>query len=787
MNFLKFTISILLLSVNMVGQSSSGIIATSRATDWTKAGVQGGIPSASWTQFGSTIAAYSGNANTINTALTNCGAAATPAAPRFILLGNGTFNISTQLVFIVDNCVLRGGGADLTKIVAGIGSDGGGCSFFFGYFFRMCKGSANQGTTVGGGSGPQNTAGWTGTVEGGVGVYPQGARRLNLANVTNLFVGAVIMIDQIDDPSDGWPSAGFIWECSNAPACSSEGGNSWARVNRVHVEYHAVTQFNEGGCGATCVSIDPPIINPDYRASQTPQAWWGSSTTLLSNFGLEDMSIDFSADNQIGLLMENVGNFWMKGVRIIHTGGAGSFLNHLTIIHGFRGTIKDNYFYGPAVQGNTQYAYTVQPGGSMLFENNIMHHNVTPMAANDPESGSVYSYNYCDDPFYSSGPQPHNAADSYILWEGNDCGTIAPDDIHGPHFFLTFYRNAFNGKQHSQGGVAYAGGLVLLARNRMHNMLANVFGSQLFTRYEADQIFQTDGSCTNCGTNNEATVYSFGWKESSTANDPNVKSTSMRYCNWDSVTSSNKNASNDQTGTRAVSGEVPTGIANFPNTVPGVSCTSGLVASYYLNSKPSWFPSSVPWPPIGPDVASGNSPNTVAYPTGGHANLIPARVCFAGLANDPGYPSSNPRIKIFNAATCYAAAGGSPTASFDNLSLTFPSQNLNTTSTGQTITLTNTGTAVLSITSIGLSGTNPGDYFQSNNCPIGGNLGISSSCVVTVTFTPLATGARTATVIFTDSAVDSPQTVTLSGTGISQGFALQLNGGVKLNGQTAAH
>jgi hypothetical protein len=40
-----------------------------------------------------------------------------------------------------------------------------------------------------------------------------------------------------------------------------------------------------------------------------------------------------------------------------------------------------------------------------------------------------------------------------------------------------------------------------------------------------------------------------------------------------------------------------------------------------------------------------------------------------------------------------------------------------------------------------------------------------ASCVIKVTFTPTQVGVRTGTLTVTDDAVDSPQTVGLSGTG----------------------
>jgi len=78
-------------------------------------------------------------------------------------------------------------------------------------------------------------------------------------------------------------------------------------------------------------------------------------------------------------------------------------------------------------------------------------------------------------------------------------------------------------------------------------------------------------------------------------------------------------------------------------------------------------------------------------------------------------------------------------------------------------TLTNQGTETLNITSINVTGTNAADFPKTTTC--GSTLAPAASCTVSVSFTPSATGARTANLVFTDDAADSPQTVLLSGTG----------------------
>jgi hypothetical protein len=98
-------------------------------------------------------------------------------------------------------------------------------------------------------------------------------------------------------------------------------------------------------------------------------------------------------------------------------------------------------------------------------------------------------------------------------------------------------------------------------------------------------------------------------------------------------------------------------------------------------------------------------------------------------------------------------------ASFSPTTLTFATQKQGTTSKAQSSTLSNSGTAPLAIASIGVSG----DYSQTNNCPA--SLGVGSSCIVNVTFTPSYSSTRPGwvTINLTDPA--SLVTLTLVGTG----------------------
>ncbi len=111
-----------------------------------------------------------------------------------------------------------------------------------------------------------------------------------------------------------------------------------------------------------------------------------------------------------------------------------------------------------------------------------------------------------------------------------------------------------------------------------------------------------------------------------------------------------------------------------------------------------------------------------------------------------------------------ATSAGGPVVSLSTSSLSFGSQPLGATSAPQNFTLTNTGSSPLSITGIGTTGSNPGDFVQTNDC--GTSVAAGASCTFTVTFTPTASGNRSATLNIFDNAGGSPQHVSLAGTGI---------------------
>jgi hypothetical protein len=82
----------------------------------------------------------------------------------------------------------------------------------------------------------------------------------------------------------------------------------------------------------------------------------------------------------------------------------------------------------------------------------------------------------------------------------------------------------------------------------------------------------------------------------------------------------------------------------------------------------------------------------------------------------------------------------------------------------KSVKLTNTGTATLDISGIEISG----DFalVQTEKDPCGITVAAGATCLIAATFDPTQTGQLTGAITITDNAKNSPQTVSLSGTGI---------------------
>ncbi len=170
------------------------------------------------------------------------------------------------------------------------------------------------------------------------------------------------------------------------------------------------------------------------------------------------------------------------------------------------------------------------------------------------------------------------------------------------------------------------------------------------------------------------------------------------------------------------------------------------------------------------------------------ASLAAAGTCTINVTFTPTLPGTRTGfISVADNATgtphkvALSGTGIQPTADLSAPTLAFTPQIVGTTSAAQTVTVTNNGNTALKFAAsnaITLAGTNPGDFAfapaAANTC--GGSLTMGASCTISVTFTPTAATARSAKIMIADNAGNTPQTVTLSGTGLPTPSTATLSG-----------
>jgi sugar lactone lactonase YvrE len=157
-------------------------------------------------------------------------------------------------------------------------------------------------------------------------------------------------------------------------------------------------------------------------------------------------------------------------------------------------------------------------------------------------------------------------------------------------------------------------------------------------------------------------------------------------------------------------------------------------------------------------------------------NLQPGKTCVLSVTFDPtatgartaslSVPTNatgSPQTVLLQGNGSTAAA---PAASLSPTSISFPSTAVGSTATAISTTLSNTGNAVLNISGITLTGTNPSDFaIVTSPTACGTTLAAGATCTISATFTPAAAASYTASLSVADNATGSPQTATLSGTG----------------------
>jgi hypothetical protein len=143
-------------------------------------------------------------------------------------------------------------------------------------------------------------------------------------------------------------------------------------------------------------------------------------------------------------------------------------------------------------------------------------------------------------------------------------------------------------------------------------------------------------------------------------------------------------------------------------------------------------------------------------------------VTFSPKAEGVAAGSLRVALSTGNLDVALSGTGTLGTATPNPTALTFADQQVASSSPVRNVMVTNTGNRKLTFTSVGLAN-GASDFGQTNNCV---SLEPEASCVVSVTFTPTATGSRSGSVAMVHDGVGGTTLVDVGGSGRAQGGAL---------------
>lgn len=578
---------------------ATSIIPAERRTDWTIAGVPGGIP---WRTnifvnvLTTTNLAYkcypslnppNDDSTNIQNAIVAC------PSNQVVYLPAGTYTVSNSIragwkgFFSV-----RGDGPGKTIIRSGPNISGGTFDFEAEYW------TTNNVLTVSG-------------------TYPPGSSNINVLSVNGntLAVGNMLWIDQTNDNYlvspvgyDGGNQAAF---CDFGQVLSSY----IVPGSRLMQHIAFITAFS-----GTNLTFWPPL---NYTFSDQLAAHVNWNVASGSGIGMENFTIandaNYTNAAQTMITINDACGSWITNVEFSYIWVWGALMLRTANCQ-----IENCYFHDSMMQTvGRGYATEFHQCSGLLFQNNILAGQSQPITVCAGDDGCVFAYNFFTNTFISIQTNlldtdllaDHGAHPMMNLYEGNVASELQADHDHGSSSHQTFLRNFFRG---TDLGVAVNQKPISLDSGSLsNNLVGNVLGTSSITWVYAE----TNSDFT------EPVIYRLGYPYignnsfvgldgsvgvncplGSTTNDvwilldPRVKDSLLRAGNYDYATG----------GTNWDSGIA---VQTIPN-------------SLYLSGKPSWWDSS-PWPPIGPDLTP-------------MVGTIPAQLRYRGLKRGLSASSDRP-------------------------------------------------------------------------------------------------------------------------------------------------
>lgn len=402
-----------------------------RYTTW-KPGIPGGIPVVTTVHTTIDAAAFGDGradaAASINAAIRAAGdAAASTRVAQVVYLPPGTYRTAWPIEMNRSDVVLRGAGAERTRIV--LDTAEGVPAVRVGRFWPEYR---------------------PGDLVDVVGDVPKGSTAITVADAGGIEVGDVLQIDQEDDTSYVVLGDGTYFKRgpgSDPPAAR------WRSVGQ-QIEVASKDRNMLKLSGPTHVAFHAAFSPQVFKTATARSGEWGTRFV-----GLEDLYVTGGNNDNITFL--NVAYGWVRDVESdgdpSGPGGVGTKGHHISLDRAYRCEIRGSYVHHARsiAPGGGAYGITVRAQSSdNLIEDNVAYMLNKPIVMIASGGGNVVAYNYADQGViaYAPGWQEttldggHTSFPHHELFEGNWSANLGGDTTHGNSGWLTFFRNYARGR-----------------------------------------------------------------------------------------------------------------------------------------------------------------------------------------------------------------------------------------------------------------------------------------------------------------------------------------------------
>lgn len=371
----------------MYGQTTEFIHPESNQTDWSIAGVEGGIPDYENIVNAADLGAV-GDDDFDNTAVVQSAIDSLPAG-TILFFPPGSYLFKATL-YMKSGVVIRGSAFDETTLSFELGESGDCISFK--------NGEGANGPSV------EVTAGLT-----------KDSKEITVAS--SFDIGDYIVLAQENDPELMYTQ--------------SKWNVSWAKRSVGQVVRITGKEGNKLGLQY------PLTYNYDYNLD--PLA---SSFQPISFAGIENLKVHRRDSNEgYNISMYGAANCWVRNIETSY-----AVRSHLYISRSTNIEIRDSYFHHARDYGGGGHGYGVDiifQTSATLVENNIFHYLRHSYLCKNGATANVFAYNYSREPNGSNNDIALHGHYSYmLLLEGNIAQKMVSGDWWGPQGIgITYFRN----------------------------------------------------------------------------------------------------------------------------------------------------------------------------------------------------------------------------------------------------------------------------------------------------------------------------------------------------------